>query len=95
MSWRCGTIKFPRKGQLLQHSQLAVALHSLDRISIFDKNHAQVNTKLKTLKAHPNSPLAKMMPKIMEDKKWHLAYLRGEITREELEAKGVKLVKRV
>jgi hypothetical protein len=50
---------------------------------------------MKPVKAHPNSPLAQMMPKILEDKKWFNAYLRGEITREELEAKGVKLVKRV
>lgn len=48
--------------------------------------------KLKTLKAHPNSPLARMMPKILEDQKWQMAYCRGEISREELEAKGVKLV---
>lgn len=96
--WKGGRFRWsPRKQkrQLLQHSQLVLALHSLDRIRICDKNHAQVNTKLKTLKAHPNSPLAKMMPKIMEDKKWQLAYCRGEITREELEAKGVKLAKRV
>lgn len=50
------------------------------------------NMKLKTLKAHPNSPLARMMPKILEDQKWQMAYCRGEISREELEAKGVKLV---
>ncbi len=48
---------------------------------------------MKVIKAHRNSELARVMPKMLEDKKWLDAYLRGEISREELEAKGVKLAK--
>lgn len=60
---------------------------------IFEKDRMKAKLKMKPIKAYPNSPLAQMMPKILEDKKWFNAYLRGEITREELEAKGVKLMK--
>jgi hypothetical protein len=46
----------------------------------------------KPLKAHPNSPLAKIVIKMAEDKKLVNQYMLGEISREELEAKGVRLV---
>jgi hypothetical protein len=46
---------------------------------------------MKTKSVSPDSPTGKMLLKMLEDKKWFNAYLRGEITREELALKGVKV----
>lgn len=46
----------------------------------------------KPIKAHPNSPLAKIAIKMLEDKRMVSAYHRGEVTKEELEANGIRLV---
>jgi hypothetical protein len=48
-------------------------------------------TSPKPIKAHPNSPLAKIVIQMAEDKKLVNQYLRGEIGKEELEAKEVRL----
>jgi hypothetical protein len=40
---------------------------------------------------NPDSPAGKIFLKMLEDQKWINAYLRDEITKEELEARGIKL----
>jgi hypothetical protein len=47
---------------------------------------------MKSKVVNPNSRAGKLILKMLEDKRLINAYLRDEITKEELEAKGVKLV---
>ncbi len=49
--------------------------------------------EMKPKRVHPDSAAGKLLLKMLEDKKLIDAYLRDEITKEELESKGVKLVK--
>jgi hypothetical protein len=47
---------------------------------------------MKTKSVSPDSPTGKMLLKMLEDKKLVNAYLRGEIEKSVLDAKGIKLV---
>ena len=47
---------------------------------------------MKPVKVHPDSPFGKIIIKMAEDKKLVRAYQRGEISKSELDAKGIKLV---
>jgi hypothetical protein len=47
---------------------------------------------MKPVKIHPNSPMAKIVLKMWEDKQLIKAYIRGEITKQELESKGIEFV---
>ncbi|MBK9451625.1 MAG: hypothetical protein IPN95_19875 [Bacteroidetes bacterium] len=47
---------------------------------------------MKPKRVHPDSAAGKLLLKMLEDKKLIDAYLRDEITKEELESEGVKLV---
>jgi hypothetical protein len=51
-----------------------------------------LQSEMKPKRVHPDSAAGKLLLKMLADKKLIDAYLRDEITKEELESKGVKLV---
>lgn len=47
--------------------------------------------KMKPIKAHTDSVLARLVPRILEDKMWVHAYLHGDFIGVEFEANAVNL----
>ena len=57
-----------------------------------DVSNEMLRIEMKPKRVHPDSAAGTLLLKMLEDKKLIDAYLRDEITKEELESKGVKLV---